>query len=98
MGKRLTISLGRHVTVFQAKIYAILACVYEIQMNARSEHDINICADSHTALEALWAAKRYIHPPLCRTLCVSTDILEYVELKLLMSLQGSDLFTSVLDP
>jgi len=36
-------------------------------------------------------------PPLCGTLCVSTDILEYVELKLLMSLQGSDLCTGLLD-
>jgi hypothetical protein len=35
-------SLGRHATVLQAEIYAILACVYEIQMNA---------------LKALWAAK-----------------------------------------
>jgi len=82
MGRRLTISLGRHATVFQAKIYAILACVYEIQMNAGSEHDISICADSQMALTALRAAKNsvaigmavpkgaecYIYPPLCGTL------------------------------
>jgi hypothetical protein len=58
MGRRLTVSLGRHATVLQAEIYAILACVYEIQMNARSEHDISICSDSQAALKALWAAKK----------------------------------------
>jgi len=42
MGRRLTVSLGRHVTVFQAKIYVILACVYKIQMNVRSEQDITL--------------------------------------------------------
>jgi hypothetical protein len=36
-GRRLSISLGKYVTVFQAEIYAILACDYEIQTNARSE-------------------------------------------------------------
>jgi hypothetical protein len=60
MGRRVTISLGRHATVFQAEIYAILACVYKIQINARSEHDISICSDSQTALKALWAAKNNV--------------------------------------
>jgi hypothetical protein len=31
-GRRLSLSLGRYVTVFQAKIYAILACVHKIQL------------------------------------------------------------------
>ena len=31
VGQRLSFSLGRHATVFQAEIYAILACAYEIQ-------------------------------------------------------------------
>jgi hypothetical protein len=37
VGRRLSFSLGRHETVFQAEIYAILACVYEIQLQNRSE-------------------------------------------------------------
>jgi hypothetical protein len=35
-GKRLSISLGKNPTIFQAEVYAILACVYEIQINART--------------------------------------------------------------
>jgi len=34
---RLSFSLGRYATVFQAEIYAILACVYEIQFQSRPE-------------------------------------------------------------
>ena len=37
VGRRLSISLGRYATVFQAEIYAILACVYEIQFQNRPE-------------------------------------------------------------
>jgi hypothetical protein len=37
VGRRLSISLGKYVTVFHAEIYAILACVCEIQNRARSE-------------------------------------------------------------
>jgi hypothetical protein len=33
--RRLSFSLGRHTTVFQAEIYAILACVHEIQSQNR---------------------------------------------------------------
>ena len=57
LGRRLSISLGKYVTVFQAEIYAILACAYEIQANARSEKYISICSDSQAALKALQAAK-----------------------------------------
>jgi hypothetical protein len=31
VGRRLSFSLGRYSTVFQAEIYVILACVYKIQ-------------------------------------------------------------------
>jgi ribonuclease HI len=55
--RRLSISLGKYVTVFQAEIYAILACVDEIQNRARSEKHISICSDSQAALEALQAVK-----------------------------------------
>jgi len=37
VGRRLSFSLSRCVTVFQAEIYAILACVYEIQSQNRPE-------------------------------------------------------------
>jgi hypothetical protein len=33
----LSFSLGRHATVLQAEIHAILACTYEIQVQNRSE-------------------------------------------------------------
>jgi ribonuclease HI len=51
--RRLSFSLGRHTTVFQAEIFAILACVYET-FN-RSEKYISICSDSQAALKALKA-------------------------------------------
>jgi hypothetical protein len=54
-----SVSLGRHATVFQAEIYAILACASEIQTNVRSGKYISICCDSQAALKALQAAK---HP------------------------------------
>jgi hypothetical protein len=37
LGRRLSISLGKYVTVFQAEIYAILTCAYEIQTSVGSE-------------------------------------------------------------
>ena len=46
VGRRLSISLGRCATVFQAEIYVILACAYEIQMNVRPEKYVSICSDS----------------------------------------------------
>jgi ribonuclease HI len=57
LGRMLSTSLRKYVTVFQAKIYAILACVYEIQNNVTSEKYIRICSDSQTALKALQAVK-----------------------------------------
>jgi len=32
-GRRLSISMGKYATVFQAEVFAVLACVYEIQTN-----------------------------------------------------------------
>jgi ribonuclease HI len=57
LGRRLSISLGKYVTVFQAEIYAILAFAYGIQTNARSENYISICSDSQAVMKALQAAK-----------------------------------------
>jgi hypothetical protein len=56
-GRRLSISLGKYVTVFQVEIYAFLACVCEIQNTATSEKYISICFNSQVALEALQAVK-----------------------------------------
>jgi len=57
VGRRLSISLGKYATVFQADIYAILTCAYEIQTNARLEKCISICYGSEEALKALLAVK-----------------------------------------
>jgi len=56
LGRTHSISLGKHATIFQAEVYAILACVYEIQVNVSPEKYISICSDSHAALKALQAA------------------------------------------
>jgi hypothetical protein len=49
--------MGKYATVFQADIFAILACVYEIQTNARPEKYVSICSDSQAALRALQATE-----------------------------------------
>jgi len=40
VGTRLSISLGRYATVFQAEIFAILACAHEIQFQGRPEKHV----------------------------------------------------------
>ena len=55
--RRLNISLEKNATIFQVQVYASLACVHEIQMNARPEKYVNICSDNQMALKALQAAK-----------------------------------------
>jgi len=55
--RRLSIPLGKHATVFQAEVYAILACVHETETQDRPEKYISICSDSQAALKALRAAK-----------------------------------------
>jgi ribonuclease HI len=55
--RRLSFSLGKYATVFQAEIYAILACVYEIQTSNRSERYVSICSDSQAALKAFQAVR-----------------------------------------
>jgi ribonuclease HI len=57
VGRRLSFSLGRYATVFQAEIYAILACVYEIQFQSRPEKYTSICSESQSALKALQAVR-----------------------------------------
>jgi len=55
--RRLSFCLGRYTTVFQAEIYAILACVHEIQFQNRPEKYISICSDSQAAQKALQAVR-----------------------------------------
>jgi len=57
VGRRLSFSLGKHAAVFQTEIYAILACVYEIQLQNGPEKYMSICSDSQTALKALQAVR-----------------------------------------
>jgi ribonuclease HI len=57
VGSRLSFSLGRYATVFQAEICAILACAYEIQHQNRPERYTSICSDSQAALKALQAVR-----------------------------------------
>jgi hypothetical protein len=47
--RRLSYPLGSYTTVFQVEIYAILACVYEIQSLDRPEKYVSICSDSQAA-------------------------------------------------
>jgi hypothetical protein len=56
LGRRHSISLEKHATVFQTTVYAILACVYEIQMNVSPEKCVSICCVSHAGLKALQVA------------------------------------------
>jgi hypothetical protein len=53
MGNLWEEGMGKHATVFWAQIYAILACAYEIQTNARPEKYASISSDSQEALKAL---------------------------------------------
>jgi ribonuclease HI len=55
--RRLSISLGKHATVFQVEVYAILACVIETETQDRPEKYGSICSDSQVALKLLQAAK-----------------------------------------
>ena len=57
VGRWLSLPLGRYATIFQAEIYAILACAYEIQSQNRPEKYVSICSDSLAALKALEAIR-----------------------------------------
>jgi len=46
VNRRLSISLGKHTTVFQAEVYAILACVHKVRTQDRPEKYVSICSDS----------------------------------------------------
>jgi hypothetical protein len=53
VNRRLSVSLSKHATVFQAEVYAILACVQETDTQDRPEKYVSICSDSQAALKAL---------------------------------------------
>ena len=103
-GKRLSFSLGIYATVFQAEIYAILACVYEIQFQSRPEKYVSICSDSQVALKALQAIRTSPLVQQCQKLLndISTqhavelywslDILGCEVMRLPMRSQGTALF------
>jgi len=57
VGRRLTICLGRYATVFQAEIFAILACAHEVQLHGRPEQHISICSNGQATLNALQVAR-----------------------------------------
>jgi ribonuclease HI len=57
VNRRLSNSPGKHATVFQSEVYAILACVHEIWSQDRLEKYVSICSDSQAALKALQDAK-----------------------------------------
>jgi len=46
VNSRLSISLGKHATVFLAEVYAIPACVHEIETQNQPEKYVSICSDS----------------------------------------------------
>jgi hypothetical protein len=52
VNRRISIPLGKHATVFQAEVYAILACVHETETQDRPEKYVSICSDSQVALQA----------------------------------------------
>ena len=53
LARRLSISLGKHDTVFQAEVYAILDSIYETDTQDRTEKYVRAFSDSQAALTAL---------------------------------------------
>jgi len=44
VGRRLSVSVGKLATDFQAEVYAILACVHETDTQDRPEKHVSICS------------------------------------------------------
>jgi len=57
VNRRLSIPLGKHATVCQAEVYAILACAYETEAQDLPEKYVSICSVSQVPLKVLQAAK-----------------------------------------
>jgi ribonuclease HI len=73
VNRRLSIPLGKHATVFQAEVYAILACAHEIEAQDRPQKYVSIYSDSQAALKALQAAKT-TSPLVCQCQQALNDI------------------------
>jgi ribonuclease HI len=54
---RLSISVGKHATVFQTEVYVIFAYIHETEPWDRLEKYVSIRSDSQAALKALQAAE-----------------------------------------
>lgn len=52
-GEDLALPLGQYATVFQAEVYALLACVRSDVFSNVTDRRINICSDSQATLKAL---------------------------------------------
>jgi len=72
VNRKLSIPLGKHVTVFQAEVYAILACAHEMEAQDWPEKYVSICSDSQVALKALQDAKT--SPLVCQCQQALNDI------------------------
>jgi ribonuclease HI len=48
---------GQRATIFQAEVFAILACSHDIQSHGTAEKHVSICSDSLAALKALGAVR-----------------------------------------
>jgi ribonuclease HI len=56
--RRLSLPLGRYATVFQAEVFANLACAHDIKNHGTPEKHVSICSDSLAALKALGAVRK----------------------------------------
>jgi len=101
---------GKCAAVFQAESHAILACIYEIQMNNRQGKYISIYSDTRRFWELFrlpkqpphWysGAKRHwttFSPTILWDCSGSSGILGYIEIKLLVGSQGREMCTSLFD-
>jgi ribonuclease HI len=52
-GRRLSLPVGQYATVFQAEVFAILACAHDIAAHGLPGKHVSICSDTQVALKAL---------------------------------------------
>jgi hypothetical protein len=57
VGRSFSLPLGRHATVFQTEVLAILACAHDIKIHGTTEKHESICSDILAALKALEAVR-----------------------------------------
>jgi ribonuclease HI len=55
--RKLSLSLGQYATVFQADVFAILACLHDTEAHGLTGKHTSICSDSLAALNALEAVR-----------------------------------------